>query len=140
MQLIFQCRFYLSLVTTVTWFRLLCPHIYDLHLFVFSYRSSFLFSISPCRSYHGRKGKTDFVRRRRWARYYKKQAYIVSNVFVQKVHSGPRVHLTFSVLVCVESPHRLGRQDRAECLTRSTTSVIFPLQTVNNLMLYYIVS
>lgn len=106
MQLIFQRKFhlpFLKLTYCLSWFRLCCPHSYDLHLFLFSYYSSFLFPISPCRSYHGYKTMKDFVRRRRWARYYKNQHWhiAVSNIFVQQVHSAPTVHLTFAVFVCV---------------------------------------
>lgn len=42
-----------------------------------SCNSFFRFPVCLCRSYHGYKTMKDFVRRRRWARYYKKHHWLI---------------------------------------------------------------
>lgn len=105
MQLIFQRRFHLPFLRPTCcacWLRLCCLHSRDLHLFLFFYNSPFSFSISLRRSYHGYKTMKDFVRRRRWARYYKKQHWhiSISQYICSAVVSVCHVHLTFVVCVC----------------------------------------
>lgn len=60
------------------------------------YNCSFLFPISVHRSYHGYKTIKDFVRRRRWARYYKKKHWHISFQYICST-----LHLTFVLCVHV---------------------------------------
>lgn len=65
----------------VCWPTLCCSHSYIIS------NSPFL-SFSLFRSYHGYKTMKDFVRRRRWARYYPKQLWHISlcSYFAWKFH------------------------------------------------------
>lgn len=100
MQLIFQRRFIFVAVPQTHLLYLLVQIMLLTQLFLFFYNSSFLFHLSLFRSYHGYKTMKDFVRRRRWARYYTKQHWyiLVSAKLVLKVHHSLKLTSPFDLI------------------------------------------